>query len=567
MASTSNFDDWPNDKGFDTNTEFREPVELITHGKIPEYCSGTLYRTGPGRRSIQTGSGNVFALDHWFDGFNQVHRFRLLYDSERGSMKVFYNSRHTVDALIERIRATGRLEGFSFGQKRDPCDSIFKKMKTMFSPVPSVQQVGSSGLNIGVSLSVNMPGIEASYKVQDASTEFRSLITKNDASTYQILDPESLEPMGLMPHTELHPALKGPLCSSHPRSDPRTGDTFNFNLEFGPQVTYRVFCVSASSSSTSILATITDAPPVYMHSFFLTERHVILCMWGSRFAYYGLQSLYTRNIVDALNPLDPSEPCRWYVIDRTASLKGVIGIYSSPAFFAFHTINAFEQESSVNLGEIDIIADVVCYDDQSIMRRFYFENLMSSSKTASQFVAGKAESTRSWLGRFLLPSISSSVPKSKGPREAVRLWGARKDQSLELPTMNPSYVTRRHRFVYGVTDYGRAALSDGLAKFDCETQTSIFWSERGQSTSEPIFVPDPSAGSDEEDKGTLLTIVLDGYKEKSYILALNAKTLKEVGRAEVDGVIGFGFHGIHLPNGTAGIERSVNGGPDVARVA
>jgi torulene dioxygenase len=49
----------------------------------------------------------------------------------------------------------------------------------------------------------------------------------------------------------------------------------------------------------------------------------------------------------------------------------------------------------------------------------------------------------------------------------------------------------------------------------------------------------------EEDDGVLLVVVLDGHARNSYLLCLDARTLKEVGRADVPVAIGIGFHGAH----------------------
>ena len=68
----------------------------------------------------------------------------------------------------------------------------------------------------------------------------------------------------------------------------------------------------------------------------------------------------------------------------------------------------------------------------------------------------------------------------------------------------------------------------------------------GQTAGEPILVGNPE--SDDEDGGVLLSVVLDGTLGKSYLLVLDAKTMKEIGRAKVDGVVGFGIHGIHVSN-------------------
>ena len=65
-----------------------------------------------------------------------------------------------------------------------------------------------------------------------------------------------------------------------------------------------------------------------------------------------------------------------------------------------------------------------------------------------------------------------------------------------------------------------------------------------QSPGEPIFLADPD-GVDEDD-GVCLSVVLDGTKGKSHLLVLDAKTFEEVGRAEMEVVVPFGFHGTHF---------------------
>lgn len=82
---------------------------------------------------------------------------------------------------------------------------------------------------------------------------------------------------------------------------------------------------------------------------------------------------------------------------------------------------------------------------------------------------------------------------------------------------------------------------DGIAKFDNTTQNSIFWEREGHTPGEAIFIADPNGKN--EDDGVLLTVVLDGYVERSYLLVLRAKDLSEMGRAEVPGPVAFGFHG------------------------
>ena len=47
-------------------------------------------------------------------------------------------------------------------------------------------------------------------------------------------------------------------------------------------------------------------------------------------------------------------------------------------------------------------------------------------------------------------------------------------------------------------------------------------------------------------KGTLLSVVLDGTKGKSYLLVLDAKSFTELGRAEMESVVSFRFHGANI---------------------
>ncbi|MCJ1476126.1 hypothetical protein MMC13_004791 [Lambiella insularis] len=549
--SSDHWNDWPNTYGFETDDEQRTPVELTVTGKIPAYAAGTLYRTGPGTHKTATKSGKGFAASHWFDGFTQVHRFQILPPAApTSSTKVYYNSRRTVDGLLEKARKSDSLNEFTFGQKRDPCESFFKKVSTTFSAIATL---ASSGLgeadaeNIGVTLSVNMPGLpplESSKTTDNAG--IRTLTNKTDASRYQRIDPETLEPIGLATQTVLHPDLKGPMSAAHAKTCPVTGDVYNYNLEVSKDATYRVFGVSAATQKTDILATITDAPGAYIHSLFLTPNYVILCVWGSHFAYRGLSILYNKNILDSIAPLDSSKPTKWFVIDRSPAKRGVVALYNSPAFYCFHSINAYEEPSPIDPGKIDIIAELCGYDDTSVLHRFYFENLVSTAPGARQYTDGKGEKTRSWVGRYRLPNVSSTAHKQVEPRTATRVFAASRDMSVELPVLNPAHVTKRHRYVYGVTDRGSSTFFDGLAKFDNETQTSVFWQQHAQTAGEPIFVRNPE-GKDEDD-GVLLSVVLDGYEGKSYLLCLNARDMKELGRAQLNAVVGFGFHGVHVPS-------------------
>ena len=145
-------------------------------------------------------------------------------------------------------------------------------------------------------MSINYPGYTATGETSDKprdTTKITSFCTKTDAAGMQFLDSETLEPIGLAKQTILHPDLKGPISGAHAKSDPETGDVYNFNLEFGGQLgTYRVFRTSAQGE-THILATIKHTT-AYLHSLFLTKYYVIICIWNSHFTKSGMSLLWNQ---------------------------------------------------------------------------------------------------------------------------------------------------------------------------------------------------------------------------------------------------------------------------------
>ena len=114
-------------------------------------------------------------------------------------------------------------------------------------------------------------------------------------------------------------------------------------------------------------------------------------------------------------------------------------------------------------------------------------------------------------------------------------------------TRLPGLSSKKHRCVYGVLHTVKSTLFDSIVKYDVRDQSAQTWSRHGHTPGEPIFVADPACEEHYEDFGVLLSIVLDGAAGKSYLLVLDSKTLQEVGKAHVDGVVGFGFHGSHIP--------------------
>lgn len=329
---------------------------------------------------------------------------------------------------MAHVRRTGNIpSSFTFAQRRDPCQSLWRLFLTTFQPAMSELEGKADGLNIAVTVSRDVPGLPATAK--DGK---RSLYTATDASVLQGLDPDTLEPVGIARQTDLHPELKGQVSSAHAHVDPETGDLFNYNLDIGRTVTYRVFKTCKATGETEVLGTITDAPPAYIHSFFMTENFVVLCVYSAHFGMGGIKILYNKNMLDALDDVSADRRASWYVVDRRHG-RGVVRKYTSDAFFAFHSVNAWEEDGG-------IVAEVPAYENIDIIKKFYLHNMKGETDEARKWIA----EGRSRFSRFWLPGLDD-VEAGEGKAQLV--WAREADMSMELPSINPQFSTKPTRYV------------------------------------------------------------------------------------------------------------------------
>ena len=531
---------------FDNLEEHRGPIDLHVQGTIPAWAAGSLYRTGPGQSSVKDTPKGTYNVTHWFDGFAQTHRFDIsASDSPYGQTTVSYSSRRQSEEFVNHIKQKGWHTAITFAQKADPCVGMFSKFMSHFQPQLS---------NHNVTVQVNVPGLPAKNPAPIGHrTGVDNVFIGLDNSALQRVDSKTLEPLGLAVQTALHPALKGEMSCAHAQRDPETGDYFNYNLQFGRLATYRIFRVNAATGTTDILATVSEAelPPAYMHSFFLTQNYVVLCVQSAHFMWKGLKIVQGRNLVDAIEPFDKARACRWIVVDRRHN-KGVVGRFSTPAGFFFHTINAFEEriKDEKDIERTDICLDYVAYENQDVMRGLYYDVILDRNDAAKKYwFEGERHKTgqhRMVRYRYRIPKDGSRPKPGDYKSLAEETLSIRCPHAGDLPTINPSYACKPYRFFYSAANRGLSTIMDALAKTDLHTGTALIWSgPRGHTPGEPIFVPRP--GATEEDDGVVLSVVVDGTAEDSYLLCLDARTMEEVGRAEVGFAIGAGFHGTHVP--------------------
>lgn len=266
---------------FENVPEQSTPIDLQVHGEIPPWLSGILYRTGPGITRIPTTANpsQSFDIQHWFDGLALHHRFEIF----PGGKRVSYRSHSGSEDMRKRIADDGEYPTFSFGQRGDPCQSIFRKFFAAFQTIRNLgaTRPSPSGLNVSVTLTPNMPGWDKeTTNIPISSADPQYLVAKTDADTLQLLDSTTLEPLEVSTYKQIDPRLDGPLSSAHSCRDHATGDFYNYSCKIGGRFpTYKIFKIGGNDGKVDILAEIKDAPLSYIHSFAMTDRFVILTVW------------------------------------------------------------------------------------------------------------------------------------------------------------------------------------------------------------------------------------------------------------------------------------------------
>jgi beta,beta-carotene 9',10'-dioxygenase len=303
-------------------------------------------------------------------------------------------------------------------------------------------------------------------------------------------DLETLDTIG---HLEYGDRLKAHVTTAHPHHDVERGELVNYTARFSRTSEYVLWGLPADSSTRRVIARMPVKEPAYMHAFGMSEHYLILAEYPLR--VNPLKLAFSGKPFIENYTWRSDEPTRFRVFDRgTGELRGT---YDTDAFFCFHHVNAFERG-----GEL-----VLDLDD----------------------AGPKGKLPPVGLRRYTLDLDGGAVR-----------WEALADGSLELPRID---YGRRNTRDYSYAYFAGADDSwiDRLVKVDVRDGSRSEWRADGCYPGEPVFVRRP--GTDGEDDGVVLSVVLDTAAGRSFLLVLDAGSFEELARAEAPHHIPFGFHG------------------------
>lgn len=455
---------------------------LEVKGEVPDWLTGTLLRNGPAHFD-STSSG----LRHWFDGLAMLHRFAI----NRG--QVSYTGKFLNSKAYKKNRQEGKPAYREFAT--DPCQTLFAAVKSLYSPDFS----DNASVNIGI-----------------IADRFLAL---SETPLPLEFDPETLESRGVFNFPDkLHPRIA--LTTAHPHYDYNRQLTLNYGTQLGATCRYNLYYIEDGLQNRKLMASVPVTSPGYIHSFAHTPNYIILAEYPLLLDDPVQLGLGFKPFIENFK-WQPEKGVRFIVINK--ALGNLEGIFEADSFFAFHHVNAFEQQS-------EIFLDLVAYPDPAIIEALYLDRLF---RTGSSVMEATPELPAASLRRYRLqPGRKTAIPEILST------------EHLELPRINyRRFSTVPYRWVYALSRENslEVLFENKLVKIDCVTGERKMWYDANCYPGEPVFVAAP--GSHREDEGVVLSVVVDVVQQSSFLLILDAASFAEKGRACVPVTIPLGLHG------------------------
>ncbi|GAB7012162.1 carotenoid oxygenase family protein [Halolamina salina] len=462
--------------GFHDLTEGVRDRDLPVEGDVPAWLDGALYRNGPARWTV----GDAEA-DHWFDGLAHLTRFSF----DDGAVR-YTNRFPRTDAYRAAV------EDGSFAGQFSSTDGYLSRVKSMLA--------GDATDNANVHVA-RIGG---------------DLVALTETPNWLRIDPETLERRGALDYDD---EVTAHHVTAHLRQDPDSGAHWGYFTKFGRHNEYVLFRIPEGTTRRERVGSVRVEKPAYMHSFALTPTHAVLVepplvTRPARFLLPG-----SGGFIDNYD-WEPSRGTRFLVFRRDSG--ELVREATVPAFFTFHTANAFERESD---GTTELVVDLVAYDDDSAV----------TDLSMSALRGGDAGFPSGELRRYRLPLDGGEPGHDHLANE------------VEMPRFSPRVHTREYEHVFAQStemDGGNALVRVDVAGEN--PGVARRWEEPGVFSGEPIFVPRPEG--DAEADGVVLSLCLDADAERSVLLVLDGD-LTELARAPLPHAVPFGFHGEYFVSG------------------
>ncbi len=325
------------------------------------------------------------------------------------------------------------------------------------------------------------------------------------------LDPETLATQGL---ENLGSSGALPAYSAHPKREPLTGEIYNFGVEAGQKAILHLYRSDAQGQ----LQVHTRHPLLglpLIHDFVLAGRYLVFWVPPVRLNPWPVLATLS-SYSDSLR-WDPSQPSQLWIFDRE-TLQPVSRNETDPAF-QWHFGNGYEEQDG------SVVFTQVRYPDFAT-NRYLAEVVTGQTQTAAP----------ACLWQIRLDPQSGKLLQSEPLLE----------RGCEFPIVDPAVVGQPHRYLYLLVHRPESSpaheMFGSLAQVDVQTG-SLLEADLGEGRypSEPLYAQD----AEDPRRGWLLSVVFDGYQNRSEVWIWDAARLQEdpCCRLELPERIPLGFHG------------------------
>jgi beta,beta-carotene 9',10'-dioxygenase len=439
--------------------------EAEVRGVVPAWLRGRLIRTAPAVFEFDN-----WRAEHWFDALGMLYSFDIAADG-----RVNWGQR-LLECEFNRSILADRDDLGSFGTRNHR-----GVLQRLLHPTP--RSTDNANVNI--------------------RPNGRYWIAMTETERQQTIDPESLKTAAEVRFADRLPNRL--LLSPHPHDDSERKELINIGVHYGMRSGLVVFSQAYGSTARRQIGRVPLYPVPYVHSFAITRTKVVLILAPYDVRPFSL--LWSKRSISEHYRWSPENGTRIIVMDRNS---GTCTEHQGPAFFFFHTVNAFDLDQGA------VRLELLAYADANIIRR------------------GMRMSD---IRRDGLPSLSPQLLRiTIDPKQQeFRTEAVGPTAGFEFPMIHYTRVNGRpHRYVWG-SDLAR------LVRLDTSTDDVTCRSLDGVTLGEPVFVPHPEGA--EEDDGVLLTVGSSSVTQGSEMTIWDARTLDTLARITVPIAIPLGFHG------------------------
>ena len=463
---------------------------------IPSWVRATKFNNGFGKFE-----GEDFQFNYLFDVMAYIVKWQIV-----GNTVTFANK------FIQS-------EYFQIAEKSTPTYRTFGGVKPPMTTKEKIQTLAhlvSDNLNVNVQRFGNR------------------LLAISDMSGEMEIDPDTLDTRGLLKWNDTITDKFTMITCAHPSQLAGEKYVYNYHVHLfsnfphlGKLDTFELYRIDTSHGDTLTREVILKLPisngyTPYMHSFAHTPNYIVFfrfpLMWDI------MKIPFAVNILPAM-VWKPDDQTLVHVIDLKT--QQIVQNYTMDPFFAYHHINAFENKNG------DVVVDITtvpCEGSDGAaackhMNSFELETLRNNSYKIP----------KNTLKRFIVPV------KSGGGKIIDGTKSLKVQTSFDLPHVNKFYKGKPYRYIYGTGDQGDGVWWNTLIKIDTETGETKEWYKPNHFPTEPDFLPAPGATS--EDDGVLVSNVLSGDLNTSYLLVLNATTMEPLARALAPHYLPYVSHG------------------------